>query len=210
MPKVPAGYVELRRNEIIGGARTCFARQGYRGTTVTDLEAATGLTRGTIFRYFSSKAEILAAVGRDEEVRLRQGYEDRAARESLDFRDLRGFLHGIFAQQLTNARRDPSAVRMRLELMSLAEVDEDIAALVERTEADRHQWRRHLVAMGAEAGLFDGGWDLDTVTDVLSTVVLGLSVDVSFGFPRALSDEQLVEELTTAALAILGHPVPAP
>lgn len=203
MPKVPAGYAELRRNEIIEGARTCFARHGYRGTTVADLEEATGLTRGTIFRYFPSKAEILAAVSRDEEQRLRRGYERRAAQESLDHTDLRGFLRGVFTQQAVNARHDPSAVRMRLELLSLAEDDADVAALVERIEGDRRAWRRRLVSRAADVGLLPPGWDVDTVTDLLSTFALGLSVDISFGFPRALTDDALVEKLTEASLAIL-------
>ena len=55
MPKVSAEHKERRREQILDGARRCFARHGYEGATVARLEQEIGLSRGAIFNYFPSK-----------------------------------------------------------------------------------------------------------------------------------------------------------
>ncbi len=55
MPRVSAGHLSARREQILGGARTCFSRYGYEGATVRRLEEATGLSRGAIFHHFRDK-----------------------------------------------------------------------------------------------------------------------------------------------------------
>jgi AcrR family transcriptional regulator len=55
VPKVSAEHKERRREQILEGARRCFARHGYEGATVACLEDEIGLSRGAIFNYFPSK-----------------------------------------------------------------------------------------------------------------------------------------------------------
>ena len=55
MPKVSEEHKERRREQILDGARRCFARHGYEGATVARLEQEIGLSRGAIFNYFPSK-----------------------------------------------------------------------------------------------------------------------------------------------------------
>jgi AcrR family transcriptional regulator len=55
MPKVSEEHKERRREQILDGARRCFARHGYEGATVARLEAEIGLSRGAIFNYFPNK-----------------------------------------------------------------------------------------------------------------------------------------------------------
>jgi TetR/AcrR family transcriptional regulator, transcriptional repressor of aconitase len=55
MPKVSAAHKERRREQILEGARRCFARDGYEGATVARLEKEIGLSRGAIFNYYASK-----------------------------------------------------------------------------------------------------------------------------------------------------------
>lgn len=51
-------------DRILDGARGCFARKGYAGTTIADIEAAAGYTprAGGVYRHFASKEAILEAV----------------------------------------------------------------------------------------------------------------------------------------------------
>jgi len=55
MPKISEERKAERREQILTGARRCFAEYGYEGATVVRLERATGLSRGAIFNYFVSK-----------------------------------------------------------------------------------------------------------------------------------------------------------
>ena len=55
MPKVSEEHKERRREQILDGARRCFAQHGYEGATVARLEQEIGLSRGAIFNYFPNK-----------------------------------------------------------------------------------------------------------------------------------------------------------
>jgi AcrR family transcriptional regulator len=58
MPKVSAEHVESRREQILHGARRCFARWGYEGATVPRLEREIKLSHGAIFNYYRSKLDL--------------------------------------------------------------------------------------------------------------------------------------------------------
>jgi AcrR family transcriptional regulator len=57
MPKA-----EETRALIIEKTAPVFNRKGYVGTTLTDMEEATGLTKGSIYNNFSNKDEVALAV----------------------------------------------------------------------------------------------------------------------------------------------------
>ena len=58
MPKISEERKAERREQILGGARRCFAEHGYEGATVARLEDEIGLSRGAIFNYFPSKEDL--------------------------------------------------------------------------------------------------------------------------------------------------------
>src|ERR1700720_1769105 len=53
--------VETRR-ALLDAAGKLIAERGYRGTTVNDIVAASGLSKGTFYWYFKSKEDLLLAV----------------------------------------------------------------------------------------------------------------------------------------------------
>jgi AcrR family transcriptional regulator len=63
---VSQDQLDARRSEILGAARTCFARYGYEAATVRRLEEATGLSRGAIFHHFRDKDSLFLAVAEDD------------------------------------------------------------------------------------------------------------------------------------------------
>lgn len=50
------------RQQIVRAAETVFPALGYSGTTMADLARAAGVTRPTVYAYFSSKADVFRAV----------------------------------------------------------------------------------------------------------------------------------------------------
>jgi AcrR family transcriptional regulator len=58
MPKISQARREERQEQILEGARRCFAEHGYEGATVVRLEEVIGLSRGAIFNYFPSKEDL--------------------------------------------------------------------------------------------------------------------------------------------------------
>jgi AcrR family transcriptional regulator len=61
-PKVPAEKKDERRSQILQAAMGCFAEKGYHLTTMDDIVAASGLSKGSIYWYYKSKKEILMAM----------------------------------------------------------------------------------------------------------------------------------------------------
>jgi AcrR family transcriptional regulator len=52
---------EERRAQIIEAALACFTRQGYVNTTMDDIAAESGLSKGAIYWYFKSKDDVFQA-----------------------------------------------------------------------------------------------------------------------------------------------------
>ena len=50
-----------RRTQIIEAALACFTRMGYNNTTMDDIVAESGLSKGTLYWYFKSKDDLFAA-----------------------------------------------------------------------------------------------------------------------------------------------------
>ena len=49
--------------KILDGTMKLLSRQGTRKLSVSDICAASGVARGTFYRYFSTKEEVLDALG---------------------------------------------------------------------------------------------------------------------------------------------------
>lgn len=51
-----------RRQEILKAASDCFVSRGFHATSMKDVCAAAGMSPGTLYHYFASKAEIIAGL----------------------------------------------------------------------------------------------------------------------------------------------------
>lgn len=70
MPRVSTDQLAARRQQILDGARACFARYGYEGATVRRLEQTTGLSRGAIFHHYRDKDALFLALAEQEAERM--------------------------------------------------------------------------------------------------------------------------------------------
>lgn len=66
MPRVadPA-LPERRRAQILDASLVCFRERGFRQTTIEEICAEARISPGALYRYFSSKADIIAAIALD-------------------------------------------------------------------------------------------------------------------------------------------------
>jgi AcrR family transcriptional regulator len=51
-----------RRDEIVQAAMRCFARTGYHGTSMDDIVAESGLSKGTLYWHFENKQALFLAM----------------------------------------------------------------------------------------------------------------------------------------------------
>ena len=54
-------HLEARRQQILDAAEACFSRQGFHQTSMQAICSEAGLSPGAVYRYFSSKEDIIAA-----------------------------------------------------------------------------------------------------------------------------------------------------
>lgn len=53
---------ERRRAQILQAARACFRERGFRDATIEEICAEARMSPGALYRYFGSKADIVAAI----------------------------------------------------------------------------------------------------------------------------------------------------
>jgi AcrR family transcriptional regulator len=51
-----------KRTQILDGARKCFLANGFDGASMNDIVAAAGVSKGTVYSYFTSKETLFAAM----------------------------------------------------------------------------------------------------------------------------------------------------
>ena len=62
MPKIAEQARAARREQIIAAGLACFARAGYYATTMADVAAQAGVSKGTPYLYFPSKEALFLAL----------------------------------------------------------------------------------------------------------------------------------------------------
>lgn len=118
---------EIRAVEILEGVRLAFAEKGFDGASMQDLARACGMSVGNFYRYFPSKAAIVAAlVTRDlaeVEDQFSQIIESpdpmRTLREALRFRieeDTCTDDGQLWAEVTAAARRKPEIAEIALQM----------------------------------------------------------------------------------------------
>src|SRR5580658_8525446 len=65
MPKISAAQRETRRQQILDAALRCFSRDGFHNTTTADIVRESGVSQGTLYLYFATKDDIIAALADD-------------------------------------------------------------------------------------------------------------------------------------------------
>ncbi len=65
MPKINVQQREARRDRLLAAALKCFSRDGFHRTTTADIVRESGVSQGTLYLYFKSKDDLIAALADD-------------------------------------------------------------------------------------------------------------------------------------------------
>jgi AcrR family transcriptional regulator len=160
VPKVSDAHRAARRAEILGAAMRCFARKGYRGTSMTEIIDESGLSAGAIYGHFAGKQELFAAVAeqvlaaREGELNTRHAdgtplTPGELMRTLLDGFRREQFSH-VVVQLWAEAAIDPeirtlaNGVFARLRATVAAHLAEWAMAEPGRVEGDPEAWARRV------------------------------------------------------------------
>jgi AcrR family transcriptional regulator len=165
MPKISEKRRAERRDQILEGARRCFAEHGYEGATVAKLEREIGLSRGAIFNYFPSKEDLFVELAARDTARvsavfLQEGFEG-VLREILDF--------------------DPSWLTVYFELVRRARTDQAFRKRLESREDEFVLANRARVEEAQRAGEIRDDLDAKSLGIFVNLVLHGLMLQRAAG-----------------------------
>ncbi len=60
--KADTAVVGESREKILIAARACFAKQGFAGTSIKDIQEAAGFSRGNLYHHFKTKEDIVHTI----------------------------------------------------------------------------------------------------------------------------------------------------
>jgi len=149
MPKVTQAHLDARRQQIVDAARARFASHGFARTSMADIVTESGLSNGAIYRYFTSKAEIVIAVCEQGTQALPTALTAEAVAAFLDFVRTRAQTTGharLVAQIFAEATLSPPLAAVVQQQLSGTRAA--IAELVpERRRQDAEQIAEAFVAL---------------------------------------------------------------
>ncbi len=178
MPRVSNAQLVARRQEILDGARSCFARHGYEGATVRRLEQSTGLSRGAIFHHFRDKDALFLALAEQDAQRM----ADVVAEHGL-VQVMRDLLASVHDSEQVDGSGTPSWLGTRLEVSRRL-----------RTEPQfRQRWHAHSAALTvatrerlmrqASAGAIRDDVGVPVLAQYLELVLEGLVSHLAMALP---------------------------
>ena len=138
MPKISEERKTERREQILDGARRCFAENGYEGATVSRLENEIGLSRGAIFNYFPSKEDLFVELAVRDSARMSEIWVN----------------DGLGAVVREVVELDPAWLSVYLELFRRVRNDREFCAKIEAREKAVAPANRARIEEAQRAGEF--------------------------------------------------------
>ena len=196
MPRVSDEYMARRREEILAGAKTCFAREGFHATSMRDVYRECGLSPGAVYNHFASKEEIVRALG---EERLREAQARREALELID--DPIEALRLLAAGTREELGREEDLL-LELQLAGEALRDESIAEVSRKIFDATLETVVGLIGRAQATGHLEGSVDADALGRVLIGLFQGLVLQTAIGAPP--ERERHVGALRTLLAGVLS------
>lgn len=175
MPKLAVEAKEARRRHILSAALRCFARRGYYPTTIDEIAAEAGVSKGSPYVYFESKEELFRALygrwtcGLNEQIDAAlAGLADRERRSPR--RMLEAALIAVGAHVTENA----DLCRVLIEVETQAGYLDAVAETVRGSQADSRARLEELIEEGKALGEWPGDADAGLQARLILAAVNGL------------------------------------
>lgn len=112
-PKVSDQHLEERRNQVVDAAVQCFSRDGFHQTTMDGICAEAAMSKGALYRYFSSKEDIVAAMY-ERSINQEASMMDEALEQSGPVAVLVELTDGLYSKLAEPSARDGYRLAVQL------------------------------------------------------------------------------------------------
>jgi TetR/AcrR family transcriptional regulator, repressor for uid operon len=161
---------EARHRQILEAAAACFGRRGFHQATMQDICAEVGLSPGSVYRYFRSKEELIAALVEDD--RARHIARIEAVRLEPDiFAALQSL-----AEQTLKTLNDPETSLLHAEIAAEMHRNPQVKQMVRNTNGAILDSLEETLRLAQERGAIDPNLDPRPTAELLVAVVDGLAM----------------------------------
>ncbi|WP_211467667.1 TetR/AcrR family transcriptional regulator [Collimonas silvisoli] len=208
-PQSPTQRADQKRVDILKSAGKCFRKTGFHQTSMQEICSEVGLGPGAVYRYFTSKDAIIAAMAEDER---------RQARTLLsEFHDTDDLPQALSAITRAFARRYAaiSDAGLMTEIYAEGLRNKRVGAVIKTADTEWIDGLADMLHTAQERGQIDPALDPQTAALLLTAMWDGIVIRQAYTpeLPEAmlaLFDDMLKRWLATAAVSKRAKPVPAP
>lgn len=156
---------QLRRQQVLDAAATCFKRSGFHGASMSEISKAAGMSAGHIYNYFDSKDAIIAAFVEQNVERVSAILRDLAQRAD-PLKEMVDDAEGSVSEHVESDR-----IALQLEIWAEASRNPAIAAVVRDADLRSRSDFRNLLKAARARHQLDAS---DDVVDGLMEAVIAL------------------------------------
>lgn len=144
---------------LLGVALKLFAEKGFEGTSVQDVVAAAGVTKGAMYHYFGSKDDLLYEIYG----RVLRMQTDRLEKAAAHEGPVEERLHAAAADVVVTTIENLESTTIFFR--SLHQLSEEKQKAVRRERRRCHQTFRAMIEEGQASGVFRDDLDADLIVD---------------------------------------------
>jgi TetR/AcrR family transcriptional regulator, repressor for uid operon len=191
VPRIAEAARTARRDQIIAAGLACFARSGYHATTMADVAAQAGVSKGTPYLYFDGKQALFLALHEQWDCGAGQRVDAAVAGLPGGKRQSpRTVLGAVAAAIAAHVQAEAETCRVLMEARALAAHEPIIARAVRAADEQMHRRLEELFAAGVAAGEWQAGTDPELAARLFAAGLYGLMAQWhlapgSFSWPEA-------------------------
>lgn len=193
-----SGRKQFDETQVLTAAMTAFWRNGYEATSVSDLEAATGLNKSSLYNAYGSKEELYT--------RCLDRFAELYSRNlvaQLENEDFRAGVEGFF-DMLVDRLESRDVPKGCLATMAAMEVGGGDSAAAKRIQTSLDQMREAFVGRCRKA-MDDGQLPQDTDAEAMGAMLLAMTRGIAV-LNRGHPDPELGRAAVRGMLATLDRP----
>jgi AcrR family transcriptional regulator len=188
-----------RKLQIFQAALSCFGRKGYHRTTMDDIAAESGMSKGALYWYFSSKRELFLALFQETMTHFGKAWEAVLARETKTATEKLLATMALFRSELKEL---VPFIGILMEAWALIRHDEDVEKL------SREYYQPYVDAMTKliREGISRGEFVVDSAEDAaLMIMILYDGINLALGTGLVDTDwDRLMDAAEAMVLGGLG------
>ena len=179
MPKVLPEYKKEAKKRIIAAGVEVMSEKGYSQTTMEDIAAHLGVSKGALYLYFKSKEDLIVESAKNMQSHLSQLRRMQMAasptRDPLD----------VWIEMLDNFLPfDPKINRLYFELVAITERNPEINKISAKNLAEEIEMIGHEIASQQKKGLVRTDADPRTIAVAMISIFNGLRLMNILGVDR--------------------------